>query len=44
MGDGLSICQSIVESHGGKIWAEPNLPQGVIFRFRLPIVKLADAA
>jgi two-component system sensor kinase FixL len=37
MGVGLSICQSIVETHDGKIWAEPNQPQGVIFRFRLPV-------
>jgi two-component system sensor kinase FixL len=37
MGVGLSICQSIVESHGGKIRAEPNLPSGVIFRFTLPV-------
>jgi two-component system sensor kinase FixL len=43
MGVGLSICQSIVESHGGKIWVEPNLPQGVIFRFRLPVADSAHA-
>jgi two-component system sensor kinase FixL len=38
MGVGLSICQAIVEAHGGRIWTEPNLPQGVTFRFRLPIL------
>lgn len=38
MGVGLSICQAIVEAHGGRIWTEPNLPQGVTFRFRLPVV------
>jgi two-component system sensor kinase FixL len=37
MGVGLSICQSIVETHDGKLWAEPNQPQGVIFHFRLPV-------
>jgi two-component system sensor kinase FixL len=37
MGVGLSICQMIVESHGGRIWAEPNTPRGVIFRFSLPV-------
>lgn len=44
MGVGLSICQSIVETHDGKIWAEPNQPQGVIFRFRLPIAGSEHAA
>lgn len=37
MGVGLTICQSIVEAHGGRIWAEPNLPTGTIFRFQLAI-------
>ncbi len=37
MGVGLSICQMIVEAHGGRIWAEPNQPQGVVFRFQLPV-------
>jgi two-component system sensor kinase FixL len=41
MGVGLSICQSIVEWHGGRIWMEPNAPNGVIFRFQLPV---ADGA
>ncbi len=41
MGMGLSICHSIVEWHGGKIWMEPNTPSGVIFRFQLPV---ADGA
>jgi two-component system sensor kinase FixL len=36
MGLGLSICRTIIESHGGKIWVEPNSPQGSIFRFTLP--------
>jgi two-component system sensor kinase FixL len=39
MGVGLSICRTIVEAHGGRIWTEPNTPQGAIFRFTLPVVK-----
>jgi len=38
MGIGLSICQSIVESHKGRIWADANVPTGVTFRFTLPTV------
>ena len=37
MGIGLTISRSIVESHGGRIWATPNSPCGVVFHFTLPI-------
>jgi two-component system, LuxR family, sensor kinase FixL len=33
MGVGLSICHAIIESHGGRIWAEENPGGGTVFRF-----------
>jgi two-component system sensor kinase FixL len=35
MGVGLSISRTIIEAHGGRIWAEPNAGGGTIFRFTL---------
>ena len=36
MGMGLSICHSIIENHGGRIWASPGAPSGTIVQFELP--------
>jgi signal transduction histidine kinase len=37
MGLGLAICRTVIENHGGKIWAEDNLDGGATFHFRLPL-------
>jgi signal transduction histidine kinase len=36
MGMGLSICRSIIEAHGGRLWAIPCEPQGALFQFTIP--------
>jgi C4-dicarboxylate-specific signal transduction histidine kinase len=36
MGMGLSICRSIIEAHGGRLWATPGEPQGALFQFTIP--------
>lgn len=43
MGMGLSISRSIIEAHGGRLWAMPNKPHGAVFRFTLPLEDMATA-
>lgn len=39
LGMGLNICRTIIESHHGRLWADPNPEGGTIFRFTLPSAK-----
>jgi signal transduction histidine kinase len=36
LGMGLPICRTIVEAHGGRLWATANAPRGAIFQFTVP--------
>jgi C4-dicarboxylate-specific signal transduction histidine kinase len=37
LGMGLSICRSIIQNQGGRLWATPNEPRGAVFYIMLPI-------
>jgi signal transduction histidine kinase len=41
-GMGLSLCRSVIQDHGGHLWASPREPQGTIFHVRLPGVTSSD--
>ena len=38
VGMGLSICRSIIDAHGGRLWADMKASRGAAFRFTLPSV------
>jgi signal transduction histidine kinase len=42
MGMGLSICRSIIEGHGGRLWASRNPERGATFHFTLPVHQRAE--
>jgi PAS domain S-box-containing protein len=39
IGMGLSICQTIINGHGGRLWMSANEPRGAVFQFTLPAVQ-----
>ncbi|MET3911375.1 PAS domain S-box-containing protein [Bradyrhizobium sp. S3.3.6] len=39
VGMGLSICQTIINGHGGRLWMSANEPRGAVFQFTLPVVQ-----
>ncbi|MNT93669.1 Sensor protein FixL [compost metagenome] len=44
MGIGLSVSRSIIESHGGRLWATPNESSGATFSFSIPCHAHSTAA
>ena len=43
LGMGLAISRSLVEAHGGRLWANANVPHGAVFQFTLPIGSESEA-
>jgi PAS domain S-box-containing protein len=43
MGMGLSICRSIINAHGGRLWASPGSPRGAVLQFTVPIAAKSGA-
>jgi signal transduction histidine kinase len=37
MGMGLSICRSIIEAHGGRLWASASVDRGAVFNIQMPV-------
>jgi PAS domain S-box-containing protein len=44
LGMGLAICRSIIEAHGGRLWATANEPRGAVFQFTLPLQRKETVA
>lgn len=42
MGLGLSICRSIIDAHGGRLWVTPNPEGGVTFHFTVEVARPED--
>jgi len=43
LGMGLSICRSIIEAHGGRLWSMANEPRGAVFQFTVPVPPMINS-